>query len=393
MISLDRDKLFFDIERCCQCGTCLAACILRALFPVLKHNGLYEIKRDEGKCVECGACENVCPARSLPQHIFSQEDWNGFSALYRGRSTSPETARMASSGGVARTFIKAALESSYAEKAYCLVKTDKYPWAEGRYLAAPIDMSIISNSMYLPILVNANLKKEKKKASLLLIGTPCQLSGAGLFFQKQPVDLIKIALLCKQQKTFQFTKFIGGRLGVLVDEKTHVRYRGDGWPGSMSIGTKKITWADAASLPYGKKMWMVPGCRFCGDLFGHNADISLSDPWGLTENTESGSNLIWVRTAKGMNFLNCLRDSLHLEEMDLHGGEITKLVDWNQYKRKQALIPYYLGQHLPFPNGCLAKLADRQRRLYEGLLSSVTMPSIALKIMQRFPFADDLIKS
>ena len=387
-----RDGAFhFDINRCCQCGTCFAACGCSALFAALRPDGLHEIKQDQTKCRGCGLCAKVCPAHRLPDHPFTESDWAGFQALYLGRSADRNIAAAASSGGVARTLVTAAVQLSVCQKAYCLVTTDRYPWAEGKSLEGGFDPSSIANSMYLPILVNANLNKAGQGESLVVIGTNCQLLGVENLFPGSQSEITKIALLCKQQKTYEFTKFVGRRLGEKVGMNTPVRYRGGGWPGCTRVGKKKMSYADAVALPFGKKLWMVPGCRFCGNPFGYNADITLSDPWGVSSETECGETLIWVRSAKGVKFLESCRKALVLEKMDHDSAQAQKLVGWASYRRKQRLIPYYLGEQLPFRIKTVAKLAGLQRRVYEGLLSRVPLPDIAVRVISRLPFAEELL--
>jgi coenzyme F420-reducing hydrogenase beta subunit len=391
MILLDNNSFSFDIERCCQCGTCLAACTPGALFSIVRPDGLYEIKRHDDKCNSCGLCAKVCPSRLLPDNPFLQEDWDKFRAIYQGRSSDVKIAKASSSGGVARTIIKTAIERSMYDRAYCLVKTEKYPWAKGEYLDKKIDISSITNSMYLPVLANANLEKITIGESLLLVGTNCQLIGADNFYRKSNINTLKIAILCKQQKNFEFTRFVGRLLKEYVGMETPVRYRGDGWPGKMKVGQKEINYRNAAALPFGKRLWTVPGCRFCGNPFGLNADITLADPWGLKTDEKYGENLIWIRTKKGEKLLECCRDNIIMKHVSL--DESKKSVAWKEYQKKQVLINYYMGVSFPTLYRLLINLAQHQRSLYETLLERYHFPRIILKIFGKTPFLEDLVLS
>lgn len=60
-----------------------------------------------------------------------------------------------------------------------------------------------------------------------------------------------------------------------------IRYRGNGWPGIVRVNESELSWNRAAQIPFGRRLWTIPGCNVCGDSFGTNvgADITLMDPW------------------------------------------------------------------------------------------------------------------
>lgn len=389
MLWFENDSLQFDLNRCCQCGTCLAVCKTNALFPVLKQDGLYEIRCNTKRCTKCGKCVASCPARYLPRFQISEEDWGQLKGIFLGQAKDSGVSMAASSGGVARILLKTALDSSFCDTAYCVAATECYPWAEGRYFEREVDLSTIANSMYLPILVNENLKPVQRPTTILVIGTNCQLMGMDLFYRTSNVRLIKVALLCKQQKSFEFTRFIARRLGIGTDLRTPVRYRGNGWPGKVKVGKKELRYEDAAALPYGKKLWMIPGCRFCAHPLGWNVDITLSDPWGICHKDKRGKTVIFVRTATGRDFLDSCKDKLFLKAIDIMSAK--KSVDWEGIKRKQRLIAYYLREDVPCARRMVAKMADCQRVLYETILERVPLPRFALRVINRIPFGKNFI--
>lgn len=49
----------------------------------------------------------------------------------------------------------------------------------------------------------------------------------------------------------------------------------------LRLQPKKIAWEKAALMPFGKKLWMVPGCNICGNPFGIDVDITVLDPWNI----------------------------------------------------------------------------------------------------------------
>jgi coenzyme F420-reducing hydrogenase beta subunit len=293
----------------------------------------------------------------------------------------------ASSGGAARTLIAAALERGGFDGAYALVRNDRYPWAEGKLIEAPVDPSQFPNSLYLPILANRNLPRVGNGRMILTVGTRCQLLGARKFFRKRSVRLVKISLLCKQQKTFRYARFLAKRLNTSIEFDTPLGFRGAGWPGRAHVGNRSIEWVAAAGLAFGRRLWTVPGCEYCGNSLGEGADLTLADPWGI-DTAGPGRTMIMVRSEAGRELLNTAGSRLCLEVIDVERARLS--VDWNGILRKQKLISMRLGNpYSPSIARLLYKAGTKQRRLYEWLLDRVRFPEIALKILNRIPFIED----
>ena len=391
MLSFRKKKLVFDITRCCQCGGCLAACERGALTSELNIDGLWLIGWQEKLCDLCGKCVLVCPAQVLPEKPLTAKRLNNLKKVVLAYATDEEQRKIATSGGVARMLLAGTINKGLMDGAYALGRTLTYPWAEGRYLKGKVDLDAISNSMYLPILVNKNLKKMRDVKTLLVIGTNCQLMGMSLFYRKSSVNLIKIALLCKQQKTFEFTKFITRRLKLKgINYSIPIKYRSDGWPGSMDIEGKKLRWEDAAALPYGKKLWMIQGCRFCPHPLGWNADITIADPWGINHDDKRGKNLIIVQSKLGKRLLDLCGNDLVIEKIDL--SSVMESVDWKNIKQKQRMISFILGNDSPWKiHNILVKIAQWQKCFYEYLLERVPLPRFILRIINKIPFLENFL--
>lgn len=96
-------------------------------------------------------------------------------------------------------------------------------------------------------------------------------------------------------------------MGEQIDEsmKFTTQYRGEGWPGFVRINNNSIKWETAAILPFGRRLWCVPGCDICGDPFGMeiNADISLMDPWVIKEENSLGETLVTIHSDIGRRLL------------------------------------------------------------------------------------------
>ncbi|MBN2386154.1 MAG: 4Fe-4S binding protein [Anaerolineales bacterium] len=73
IVKLQGTRVQVDLEKCCHCGICAAACLVEA---IVLQNG--SIHHDHEKCIGCGRCSTACPqgATSLviedPQAAISE---------------------------------------------------------------------------------------------------------------------------------------------------------------------------------------------------------------------------------------------------------------------------------------------------------------------------------
>ena len=385
MLYFENGTLHFDKMRCCQCGSCLAACSEDALKVSIDADGLTLLECDQNLCKMCGSCVSVCPAGRFPENYLNDENWTSLKSVSLIYARSKEQCFRASSGGVARTLLGSLVNRGQVDCAYGLRRSSRYPWAEGQFWEGPVNLSQIPSSMYLPIMANKNLRLTTPIKKILIIGTPCQLMGAEKLLKNRVQQIYKIAVFCKQQKTLGFLKFMVKRLRVSLTREfdTEISFRGEGWPGKLKVGTEKMDWAQAAALPFGKRLWRVPGCRFCANPCGVNVDLTLADPWGIDEAEGLGKTLTLVWTEQGQDLIDQNKDLLAIESIDAMSAKIS--MDWAALQRKQRLAHYYAGRKVRL-RVKVGGIGERlQTRVYEDFLSRVRLPVIGYKILSHLP--------
>lgn len=384
MILFDEDHNFhYFHERCCQCGVCIAICPVRALSSQSVDHGLFVIKCNAKACINCGKCSIVCPAQDLPYRELTEDTWAAMKSCFLGHSIDKRLRFTSSSGGVVRTIIHKLLESDLVDVVYCLINTPETPWVKGEYIEKEFEVSRISNSTYRSVPFLKNCKTLTPGTKLLVIGTNCQLLAIERFYKGSDIELLQIALLCKQQKHEGFTRFIKRRLGLLIDCDTSVSYRGNGWPGRISINKAFIDYADAAALPFGKRLWNVPGCSYCANALGATADITVADPWGIISEEEAGGgmSLVMIRTEKGLDLIESVRDSLHLTEVC--NEKVRSSINWPCEKRRILSISVRLGEKNNLSSRVRMHLLDSQKKLLEWFLDRVCPPRFILRVLSR----------
>jgi coenzyme F420-reducing hydrogenase beta subunit len=382
MLAIEKAKLVFHLERCTQCGVCLAACNREALSADLLPDGLWGITIDAMLCNRCGTCVTTCPAHRLPDTKPSEKDWDQLKEAVLAHAVDESIRIRASSGGVARALIQGALASGVVESAYTLRARPQYPWAEGAYWTAPFDPTKTPASLYLPIPVMMHVRSAKPQSNILLVGTTCQLLGARLLLKK--VERIHtIALLCKQQKTFAFTRFLARRLGIEPDLDLSPCYRGSGWPGETVLGGRSIPYSRGAALPFGKRLWRVPGCRCCPNPLGIDVDLTLADPWDIEGCMGSGMTMVMVWSQQGQQLMESV-PGLAVDRR-LRLKEVKKSIAWSDIMARNSLVDYYAHQCVERRTRIAGWMERAQSSLYEHILEGYNIPEIASRVLARLP--------
>jgi len=336
------------------------------------------------KCTQCKECLRVCPAHQLLTLRLGKVLWSGVKEAGLAWHIEGQVRHQSSSGGAARTILAGCLSEGRCDAVYTLTKRDSRPWAAGELIRGQLDINRVASSMYLPILALEHLRFAGTIKTLAIVGTTCQLLAATRLLKGRVDKLIRIAILCKQQKHLGFTRFVGTRLGVGAEASFfQVEYRGQGWPGRVKVNNNTLDWEQAAAIPFGKRLWCIPGCHFCPNPLGYKPDLTLADPWGLEPTQTAGKTMAIAWTDCGRDLLNStpyLRFEPHLAVEN-----IQRSIGWRNLQRKAALVSYYRGGNVPPLVSLSGRLVSIQTRILEKILERYRLPSLCYKIIARLP--------
>ncbi|GEM_PF-1401632 len=353
--------LDFDPDKCVRCGACFASCGHGALScnpECGDREPFVTINRE--RCVLCQKCVKVCPVSELPLHPLIGDDIEQLEHICLASSKDEQVRFNASSGGAARELAYAALQSGFVDAVYGVRRLPSAPFYEGAYFVEPDDVLQMANSVYHAFPFAAGLKKRldgRLIKRLLFIGTNCQMQAGANFYKGTSTELIRVAILCKQQKTHDFVTYIRREMGDPDDLEAAIEYRGKGWPGVVRSNAKEKP-SEFYTVPFGMELWRVPGCKLCANLFGWKSDLVLLDPWGIGADDRSGLNLVLIRTDTGQRLWNMGRSRIadsdqitgaggtpNSKSRPLTVADVKTAIDWWRYRRtKVDSIPYYLGQ-------------------------------------------------
>ncbi|MBP3354250.1 MAG: Coenzyme F420 hydrogenase/dehydrogenase, beta subunit C-terminal domain [Bacteroidales bacterium] len=384
-----KNKIEFNFNKCKQCGACKAICPTNAISFYQRQDGLFNVEVDYEKCIKCRKCEKDCPSNNvqIPQNYF--DDFPN-KRYYLGYNSDNIIRHNASSGGVARTIIVEALKHKYTGGVYTLAKKVEYPFAEGKFytLNNIPEYDDIPNSVYHSVPLCENLNNIKDCDRIILVGTSCQLKALSPIVERKCKDVIKVCIFCKQQKNLNSTRFLTKIMDTQIPKnlKFSVKYRGEGWQGVVGINNSRITWEEAAQIPFGRRVWSVPGCNICGDPFaiGVKADISLMDPWEIRTPSDLGETLITVHSEKGEALLKSLSPELKFVEIPYN--EALPALGLKDVWRRQKLVPYFKGEKVSLK----IKMAGIGERIQISIIKKIVtilpkMPIFVYRVIRRIP--------
>lgn len=394
MLSIENNTIVYNHLFCQQCGVCQPICPQQAISYSLKENGLSQIAINHDKCILCKKCINICPANTKLSYdnYFEKLLHNKY---YLGYNKNELIRKESSSGGCCKTLIIEGLKQRIVDGVYSLKNIDHYPYAEGEFYTQNNIPSYndIPNSVYHSVMAGKEIHKITKCKRLMVIGTSCQLKAIEKAIKGKYEELIKVCIFCKQQKTLNSTKFMAKIAGTRINDKFafKAQYRGDGWPGIVRIGTSNLPWDKAALLPFGRRLWTVPGCNICGDPFGleANADITVMDPWNIRQPNGLGETLITVHSEKGAKIIDSIKQ-LQLESYKYQ--DILPALGIKDIKRKQELTFFFKGENCSTKILIAGKAEILQRRFLIHIAEKLPkLPLIFYRIIFRLPDLRNII--
>ena len=299
-------------DLCTGCGTCAAVCPLESVvMRIDPDRGVYETLV-EGGCDECGLCLKVCPGigvdfTDLNMGVFGREPedilMGNYEECYIAHSRD-ENRYNASSGGMISQMLIYLLEEGLIDGALVTRMNPERPLEPEPFIArTPEEVVESRGSKYCPVPANVALREIlERPGRYAVVGLPCHIHGvrkAERINRKLRERIVyHMGIVCNHTPSFKATLFLLEMLGVDPDDVKSIRYRGEGWPGSLRVETGS---GEILLLPeyWGSgfgQLFMPERCRLCVDHMAELSDISFADPWlKELEDEKMGRTLIIVR--------------------------------------------------------------------------------------------------
>ena len=366
---------------CAGCGTCIALCPNEAIeLTINKKKGIYVPELNENKCNNCGICHKVCPGhevdfKGLNLEIFGKEPEDvligNYLNCYVGHSTDYDIRYNSASGGLITQVLIFALEEGIIDGALVTrMKKDK-PLEPEPFIARTREEIIeASKSKYCPVPANIALKEilnSKEGEKFAVVGLPCHIHGiikAGKINKnlKQKI-VLQLGLWCSTTCNFLGTEFVIKRLSTSKEDVRELDYRGEGWPGGLSVqlkngGKRYISLWDYWDSNFSS--FRPSRCRLCSDATVEFADICLGDYRGQDAYLKEkiGNSGIISRTRASEDVLQRMLSKQKVEIWRVSSIDVATLQSYFHSKKNVKAVFYLfrpLGKKIPIYNQELLK--------------------------------------
>lgn len=370
-----------NMDLCTGCGTCVGMCPNSAIEMYINSKGNYVPHINNDECNQCGICFETCPGhtvdfKQLNSLIFGKSPENkligNYINCYIGHSTDKKIRWSASSGGLITTLLIFALEKGIIDGALVTRMSEKNP-LEPEVIIARTKEEIISasGSKYCPVPANIALKEILKgDGKFAVVGLPCHIHGirkAEMLNEKLKEKVVlHLGLFCGHTVNFLGTEFILQKINIKKEEVVKLTYRGNGWPGGMSIELKN---GDKRFVPsplywgniFGMYFFTPTRDTLCSDGTCELADISFGDAWlPELEDNKIGESIIISRSKLGEKILQSLISERKIELNKINADSVVQSQsNMLRFKKESLKARFFLfkllGKNIPVYNSEIFK--------------------------------------
>jgi coenzyme F420 hydrogenase subunit beta len=329
-----------DVERaglCSGCGVCAGLCPTGAIRMVEDVGaGVYEAHVDNSVCTRCGLCIRVCSglgldrsqARVPPGPEGSRGLLGECIACYVGAATDEAVRHRGASGGMVTAVVAHLLREGLVDGAIVTAPSGVTPLRPCAVVCRTVEeVERAATSRYCPVEMSHALQQALDvRGRYVVVGLPCHLGSLAKAQHVLPhlseTFPVLLGLLCGHTPSFHATAFILRQCGVASADVASISYRGDGWPGGVTIRTRdgrrvfhshEALWRGPLGL-----LFFPCHCLSCPDHSALQADICFGDAW-LPElaGEARGTSVVVARTALGQRILSDMSGScVMLDEVD-----------------------------------------------------------------------------
>ena len=363
---------------CTGCATCVSLCPHSGI-ELIKYDskGIYLPRLNGEECNQCGVCFDVCPGhavdfKQLNIEIFGKDPEDAlignYLNCYTSHATDYDIRYNSASGGLVTALLVFALEEGIIDGALVTKMKKDNPLEPEPFIARTREEIMeASKSKYCPVPANIALKEileSKEGEKYAVVGLPCHLHGlrkAEMVNRKLKDRIaLHIGIFCGTTKNFLGTEFQLRRMGIKKEEVAKLDYRGEGWPGSMTVHLKneQRKLSELYYYYYDSKFCSFVGwrCTVCTDLTAEVADISFGDAWlpEVKKDDEIGTSIIVSRSRHGEDIL---QQMIYKRKVELRPISAEKVIEsqGGLYRKKRDVKALFalsklLGKNVPSYN-------------------------------------------
>ena len=338
-----------DWRLCLGCGACAYVCPEQKVRLINDlEDGIRPVVATDA-CVSCAQCLEVCPAfendhREINARAGAMAElraaFGPVLAVWEGHATDPEVRRAGSSGGLLTALSLYGLERARMH-GVLQVGMDPADPTRNRTKLSRSRAELLANtgSRYAPASVCDGLHLvERAPGPCVVVGQPSEVTALRKAHRLRPKLAEKTGLVlsffCAGSPSRKGTLELLRAMRIKPEEVDHLRYRGNGWPGTFAVTLKgsghrhQQRPQPTHEMTYRESWGFIQAFRpfathLCPDGSGEDADLSCGDPWYREiAPGEPGSSLVVVRTRRGERWL---QDAMQAGYVTLRRAETWKL--------------------------------------------------------------------
>ena len=313
-----------DCYLCTSCGICKNVCP-RSCISYERKDGMYFPMIDRDKCIKCGICADVCPGLSIDYSrdgksvSLSEAVTGDCLEQFTAWSRNEELRHIGGSGGVVMTIVRHLLDIGEYDGAFCV--TDYcYSSQVKTELVTADDAEKLQNSSksrYVPISHEnlINYVKDNRCSSIIVVATPCALSGFIKAAEKLKLNIdnyLLLGLFCEGTFTYNIYDYFATEKFCKNKKLSSFHFKNKesgGWTGNMKLfyDDGSFEYYPASERTSMKQYFWCERCLYCIDKLNVKADISFGDNYTGENASSLGSNSVIVRTEKGKRCIELCR--------------------------------------------------------------------------------------
>ena len=352
---------------CTGCGTCVGVCPTDAVEMVIDYRkGIYVPLLDREKCNDCGLCYDVCPGhavdfKQLNLEIFGKELEDillgNYLNCYMGHATDYSIRYNSASGGLITALLIFALEEGLIDGALVTKMSEDRPLEPQPFIARTKEEIIsAARSKYCPVPANIALKEilKAKDGKFAVVGLPCHIHGirkAEMVNRKLKEKIVlHFGILCAHSDRFSETEFILQKYGIKKENVAQLDYRGQGWPGYMTIRVKDGIGKSIYFFEYITfhvlYLFAPERCTLCSDAICKLADITFMDAWlpEVIAEDRIGKSIIVSRTEAGEALCRRAKSKQVICIDEITSDEVLRSQGKMQISNKDLKANFYLSR-------------------------------------------------
>ncbi|MEM2614502.1 MAG: Coenzyme F420 hydrogenase/dehydrogenase, beta subunit C-terminal domain [Nitrososphaerota archaeon] len=381
-------QAILESDLCIGCGACYAVCPFEAIDWSVENLPKIIL----GRCKSCDMCLKVCPSYKLCEDLKRADvygsSWLGpYLNIYLGHSTNDEIRYAASSGGIATQLLIYALRKGLIDGAALTYFAEKDPFrlvAKLAFSEEEIIKAMGSKYSISPVCTTIR-DMLNHEGRFVFVGLPCHLLALNKIMRGNEIIAEKIkfciGLFCGHTMYPLGTEFILRKEGIFKEHVKALKYRGDGWPGGITVelrdGTKKFLPYDYWVQRYFSTYFFTPlRCLVCNDATSELSDISLGDAWlPQVKRTEKlGVSIVISRTERGERLLLSAHRDGYINLKKLHPKyAVQSQMSALTFKKKHLISRMKLTSVLVIKNANLLGFNINQSQSISGYVGALLL--------------------